>query len=106
MNLKNYFLDRLCPAINICGVGECMVTTHPLKEFQFVCKCKDRSYKFEACSALAILTTTTTSLKIVLCSIDTQPICKNNGVCYILNGMVSCACQTGFSVPNRDISNL
>lgn len=44
-----WFVDRVCPAVNICGDGECQVTTHPLIEYAFICKCKDGSYQFQPC---------------------------------------------------------
>ena len=50
MNYK-FLIDRVCPSNDICGTGECVVTTHPLDEYQFACKCKDGSYKFEPCSS-------------------------------------------------------
>ena len=50
MNYK-FLIDRVCPSNDICGTGECVVTSHPLDEYQFACKCKDGSYKFEPCSS-------------------------------------------------------
>lgn len=38
---------QICPP-NSCGDGECVLTTHPT--FQYACKCRDGSYKFEPCS--------------------------------------------------------
>ena len=43
-------LAQVCPSDNICGLdGECVVTTHPLVEYKYACKCTDGSYKFERC---------------------------------------------------------
>ena len=38
---------QICPE-NACGEGECVLTAHP--KYQYACKCKDGSYKFEPCT--------------------------------------------------------
>lgn len=40
---------KICPE-NACGDGECVLTTHPT--YQYACKCKDNSYKFEPCTCM------------------------------------------------------
>jgi len=44
--------SQICPP-NACGDGECVLTTHPT--FQYACKCRDGSYKFEPCSCKLLL---------------------------------------------------